>query len=59
MARDAAPRLPRHSNPSNPSSDRAGSDGRVGNLILRSLPRKESSQLFPLMEFVRHDHQWV
>lgn len=50
MARDATPRLPRRSNP---SSDRAGSDGRVGNLILRSLPRKESSQLFPLMEFVR------
>jgi CRP-like cAMP-binding protein len=36
-----------------PPSGKDGGDGRVGNLILRSLPRKESSQLLPLMEFVR------
>ena len=50
MARDTAPRLLRQFKP---SPDIAASDGKVGNLILRSLPRKESSLLFPEMEFVR------
>jgi CRP-like cAMP-binding protein len=50
MPKDAAPRSSKafSTSPGNESSD-----GRVGNLILRSLPRKESSQLFPEMEFVR------
>jgi CRP-like cAMP-binding protein len=50
MARDP---LPRSSKTFDPPPGKDGSDGRVGNLILRSLPRKESSQLFPLLEFVR------
>ena len=37
-----------------PSSDNSDGDGReVGNIILRGLPRKESTQLFPSLEFVR------
>ena len=36
------------------SSGNNDGDGRdVGNIILRSLPRKESAQLFPFLEFVR------
>jgi len=50
MARDAASRP---SKQSNPSPGREGSDGKIGNLILRSLPRREIDQLFPGMEFVR------
>lgn len=50
MARNA---VARSSKALNPSPREEGSDGRVGNLILRSLPRKESSQLFPEMEYVR------
>ena len=50
MARDGAARS---SKTFNPSPGKEASDGRIGNLILRSLPRKESSQLLPLMEFVR------
>ncbi len=50
MPRDAAPRSPKTfiSSPG-----REDGKGRIGNLILRGLPRKESSQLFPAMEFVR------
>jgi CRP-like cAMP-binding protein len=37
-----------------PSSGKQDGDGReVGNFILRSLPRRESTQLFPALEFVR------
>jgi CRP-like cAMP-binding protein len=50
MPRDASPRSPKSF--SSPPGKEAG-DGKVGNFILRSLPRKESSQLFPVMEFVR------
>jgi CRP-like cAMP-binding protein len=50
MPRDV---VPRSLKAFNPSPGRDGSDGKVGNFILLSLPRKESSQLFPLMEFVR------
>jgi len=50
MPKDAAPRSSKafSTSPGNESSV-----GKVGNLILRSLPRKESSLLFPEMEFVR------
>jgi CRP-like cAMP-binding protein len=50
MPRDAVPRSSRASSsfPGNESDD-----GRIGNFILRSLPRKEISQLLPEMEFVR------
>jgi CRP-like cAMP-binding protein len=50
MARDA---VPRSSKQVNPSPGRNGSDGKIGNLILRSLPRREIDQLFPVLEFVR------
>ena len=49
----------RFSKPSTSSfvDDRRDGDGRdgkeVGNLILRSLPRKEFAQIFPLLEFLR------
>ena len=44
----------RSTKPFSPSSDKADGDGReVGNFILRGLPRKESAQLFPSLEFVR------
>jgi len=37
-----------------PSPDNEDDDGReIGNLILRTLPQKESAQLFPALEFVR------
>ena len=37
-----------------PGSDKQDGDGReVGNVILRALPRRESTQLFPSLEFVR------
>ena len=50
MARNSAVR-PKAFSPSTGNND---GDGReVGNIILRSLPRKESTQLFPSMEFVR------
>ena len=46
--------VPRSSKPFKLSPDKADGDGReVGNSILRSLPRKESAQLFPALEFVR------
>jgi CRP-like cAMP-binding protein len=50
MPRDAGSRS---SKALTPSPDREDSDGKVNNLILRHIPRKESSQLLPLMEFVR------
>jgi len=43
----------RASKTSNPSPRNDATDKTVGNLILRSLPRKEISQLLPVMEFVR------
>jgi CRP-like cAMP-binding protein len=44
----------RSSMPFSLSSDKEDGDGReVGNIILRGLPRKESTQLFPSLEFVR------
>lgn len=44
----------RSSKPSTNSFTDDGRDGKeVGNLILRSLPRKELAQLFPLLEFLR------
>jgi CRP-like cAMP-binding protein len=49
MPRDGVPRSSKaFSTPAKESGD-----GRIGNFILRSVPRKESSQLFPEMEFVR------
>src|SRR5258708_1101311 len=40
--------------PFSPSSDKEDGDGReVGNFILHGLPRRESAQLFPSLEFVR------
>ena len=51
MAKDIPVRSPKAFSP---SSAKADGDGReVGNLILRSLPRSESSQLLPSLEFVR------
>jgi len=50
MPRDA---VLRPSKISNPSPRNEATDGNVGNLILRGLPRKESNLLFPTMEFVR------
>src|SRR6266567_985928 len=51
MARNSAIRSPKAFRPSSGNTD---GDGReVGNIILRSLPRKEFSQLFPSLEFVR------
>lgn len=51
MAKDISVRS---SKASSLSSAKADGDGReVGNLILRSLPRSESSQLLPSLEFVR------
>ena len=50
MPRDAAPRT---SKTLRPSPDQNGGDGRGNNFILCHIPRKESSQLLPLMEFVR------
>jgi CRP-like cAMP-binding protein len=50
MPRDAAPRSSKASS-TQPATE--SGDGKIGNLILRSLPRKESSLLFPEMEFVR------
>ena len=49
MPRDAASRS---SQALSPPQDKDG-DGRVNNFILRHIPRKESSQLLPSMEFVR------
>jgi CRP-like cAMP-binding protein len=44
----------RSSKPFSPLSDKEDGDGReIGNIILRGLPRRESTQLFPLLEFVR------
>lgn len=49
MAKNAGIRLSK-------SSSRQDGDGKeIGNLILRSLPRNERSQIFPSMEFVRLD----
>lgn len=51
MAKDAVVRSVK---PFKLSSDKADGDGReVGNLILRSLPRRESAQILPTLEFVR------
>jgi CRP-like cAMP-binding protein len=51
MARNSAVRSPKALSPSPNHND---GDGReVGNIILRGLPRKESAQLFPSLEFVR------
>jgi CRP-like cAMP-binding protein len=51
MAKDISVRSPK---PFSPSSSKADGDGHeVGNLILRGLPRSESSQLLPSLEFVR------
>jgi CRP-like cAMP-binding protein len=50
MPRDA---VPRSSKALSPSPDKEDGDGRVNNFILRHIPRKESIQLLPLMEFVR------
>jgi CRP-like cAMP-binding protein len=53
MAKNSALRSPRSFNSSS-NQDNSNSNGKeVGNLILRGLPRKESGQLFPLLEFVR------
>src|SRR5260370_25800859 len=44
----------RSTKPFSASSDNADGDGReVGNFILHGLPRRESAQLFPSLEFVR------
>jgi CRP-like cAMP-binding protein len=49
MVRTSTVPVPRSSPPVKPDGD-----GRaLGNVILRNLPRKESSQLFPSLEFVR------
>lgn len=46
--------VPRSSKSFKLSPDKDDGDGReVGNFILRNLPRKESAQLFPALEFVR------
>jgi CRP-like cAMP-binding protein len=51
MAKDSAIRS---SKAFNASFDKSDGDGReLGNVILRGLPRKESAQLFPALEFVR------
>jgi len=50
MPRDAAPRT---SKTLRLSPGQNGGDGRGNNFILSHIPRKESSQLLPLMEFVR------
>lgn len=50
MPREATPRSTKAFN-AQPATE--SGDGKVGNLILRSLPTKESSLLFPEMEFVR------
>ena len=51
MAKDVAVRSVK---PLKLSSDKADGDGReVGNIILRALPRRESAQLLPTLEFVR------
>lgn len=51
MPRKSLDRSPQALNSS--SGNNGGDGGAVGNLILRSLPRKEFSQLFPSLEFVR------
>lgn len=51
MPEASAVRSPKAFNRSSNSNDGDGSD--VGNIILRNLPRKESHQLFPFLEFVR------
>lgn len=51
MARNSALRSPKAVTPFSNNHDGDGTD--VGNIILRGLPRKESSQLFPSLEFVR------
>src|SRR5579863_1909710 len=51
MAKDISVRSPKAFSPSSAKADGDGHE--VGNLILRSLPRSESSQLFPSLEFVR------
>ena len=51
MPKTSAIRSPKAFSPSSSNND---GDGReVGNIILRNLPRKESAQLFPSLEFVR------
>jgi CRP-like cAMP-binding protein len=50
MPRDAGPRT---SKALSPFPEKEDGNGRVSNFILRHIPRKESSQLLPLMEFVR------
>jgi CRP-like cAMP-binding protein len=50
MPRDA---VPRSSKAFSASPSHVSGDGKIGNFILRSIPRKESSLLFPEMEFVR------
>lgn len=50
MPRDAAPRS---SKDFSTQTAKENGNGRIGNFILRGLPRKESSQLFSEMEFVR------
>ena len=51
MPKNSAVRSPKAFRPSSGNTD---GDGReVGNIILRGLPRNESSQLFPSLEFVR------
>jgi CRP-like cAMP-binding protein len=49
MVRTSTVPVPRSSPPEKLDGDRKA----VGNVILRNLPRKESSQLFPSLEFVR------
>jgi CRP-like cAMP-binding protein len=51
MARDTALRAPKAFSPSSGKQD--GNGREVGNFILRSLPRRESTQFFPSLEFVR------
>jgi CRP-like cAMP-binding protein len=50
MARGTAPRS---SKASSTQPAKENGDGTIGNFILRSLPRREISQLLPTMEFVR------
>jgi CRP-like cAMP-binding protein len=51
MSKNSPVRVPRTSNSSPANNDGDGKE--VGNIILRSLPRKEFTQLSPALEFVR------
>jgi CRP-like cAMP-binding protein len=51
MPKTSAVRYPKTFSPSSGNND--GNGREVGNIILRNLPRKESAQLFPSLEFVR------